>query len=136
MDRSRCFSWPSRAAPLTRAAPQARAALLLAVPLLLIGAGAFADGVPVSITNNGTEDIVVTVYDTTLRPHEVVMSQRINGFSSVPLTMSPDASGRANVSWTAVTVDPNHRRCGHAEQKGLADSSTVNVSAHSACAAT
>jgi len=104
--------------------------------LLLAASTALADGVPVTITNDGTDDIVVTVYDTTVSPKDAILSQRINGFSTVPLSMSPDSTGRANLSWTAVTVDPRDRRCGHADQQGIADSSQINVHADSACTST
>jgi len=109
---------------------------LVAAPLALVAASAVADGINVTISNDGTQDINVTVYDTTVRPRRVILSQRINGFSTVPLYMSPDASGRANLSWTAVTVDPHNRRCGHADQVGLADSAQVSVHADSDCAST
>jgi hypothetical protein len=109
---------------------------LSSAALLLTASSAFADGVPVTITNDGTEDIVVTVYDTTVGPRNVILSQRMNSFSTVPLYMSPDSTGRANLSWTAVTVDPRDRRCGHADQQGVSDSAQINVHADSACAAT
>jgi hypothetical protein len=109
---------------------------LSAAAVLLTASSAMADGVPVTITNDGTDDIVVTVYDTTVGPRSVILSQRMNSFSTVPLYMSPDSTGRANLSWTAVTVDPRERRCGHADQQGVADSSQINVHADSACAAT
>ena len=104
--------------------------------LLLAATTALAYGVRVTITNDGTDYIVVTVYDTTVSPKDAILSQRINGFSTVPLSMSPDSTGRANLSWTAVTVDPRDRRCGHADQQGIADSSQINVHADSACAST
>ena len=109
---------------------------IAAATLALMAASAVADGINVTITNDGTEDINVTVYDTTVGPRKVILSQRINGFSTVPLYVSPDATGRANLSWTAVTVDPRNRRCGHAEQVGLADSAQVHVHADSDCAST
>jgi hypothetical protein len=89
----------------------------------------------VKITNNGTEDIVVTVYDTSTEPSSVVLShERINGFTSVPISLAADAAGRANLSWTAITADSNSRKCGHETKDGLSDSASVNVHADSNCA--
>jgi hypothetical protein len=112
-------------------------AVALAFPLFLLGGPAWSgEGIQISITNDGTDDILVTVYDMSLGPNAVILShQRINGFSTIPLSLSSDATGRANVSWTAVTVDPSGRKCGHAERTGLADSASVTVRADSACAA-
>jgi len=111
--------------------------LLRSLPLLLASTGALGglNGVDVKITNDGTEDIVVTVYDTSTDPNSVVLAhERINGFTSVPVSLVADADGRANLSWTAVTADPNGRRCGHESKAGLADSASVTVRADSACA--
>jgi hypothetical protein len=106
-----------------------------AVPLALLATPAFsADGVSLNITNDGTDDIVVTVYDTTLGPKAVVLAHaRINGFTTIPLSVAADDTGRANISWTAVTADKNDRKCGHADNIGLGDSSAVTVRADSDC---
>jgi hypothetical protein len=107
-----------------------------AVPLLMLGTPALGgDGVAVNITNDGIDDIVVTVYDMTLGPGAIVLSHtRISGFTTIPLSVAPDASGKANVAWTAVTTDSNDRKCGHAETVGLGDYSSVQVHADSNCA--
>jgi hypothetical protein len=113
-------------------------ALLFSVlPLLLLGSTALGgDGVAVKITNDGTENIVVTVYDMTLGPNAVVLSHaRINGFTTVPLSMVADQRGRANVSWTAVTAGSNARKCGHEDSVNLSNSSSVTVHADSSCSA-
>jgi hypothetical protein len=113
------------------------AVLAGAIPLLLLGSAALGgEGIQVSITNDGTDDILVTVYDMTVGPNAVVLSHaRINGFTTVPLSVAPDATGHANVSWTAVTTDPNGRKCGHADHLGLSDSASVTVRADSNCPA-
>jgi hypothetical protein len=110
---------------------------IAAIPLALLAKPAFsADGVSLNITNDGTEDIVVTVYDTTLGPKAVVLAHaRINGFTTIPLTVAADDTGRGNISWTAVSADKNDRKCGHADNVGLGDSSAVTVSANSDCSA-
>jgi len=115
------------------------ALMLSCLPLLLSGQVALGglNGIDVKITNDGTENVVVTVYDTSTQPNSVVLAhQRINGFSTVPVTLVPDAVGRANLSWTAITADPNLHRCGHASNAGLTDADSVNVHADSECTGT
>jgi hypothetical protein len=113
-----------------------RASLLGGVLLVLFGTTAMGglNGVDVRITNDGTDDIVVTVYDTTTEPRHVVLAnERINGFTTIPISLVADEGGRANLSWTAVTADPNGRKCGHESNSGLTDSASVHVHADSAC---
>jgi hypothetical protein len=105
------------------------------IPLLLLGSAALGgEGIQVSIKNDGTDDILVTVYDMTVGPNAIVLSHaRVNGFTTIPLSFAPDAAGRANVSWTAVTADVNGRKCGRADHVGLRDSESVTVRADSDC---
>jgi hypothetical protein len=113
--------------------------ILSCVPLLLVSATAVGglNGVDVTITNDGTEDVVVTVYDTSTQPNAVVLAhERINGFTRIPISLSTDESGRGNVAWTAVTADTNSRRCGHATNEGLTDSASILVHADAACGGT
>jgi hypothetical protein len=104
--------------------------------LALIGATAFAgDGVNFKITNDGIVDIFVTLYDMNTKPKSVVVDhQRINGFTTIPVSASADATGRANISWTAIGVDSRDRHCGHAAQAGLDNDASVNVHVDSDCA--
>jgi hypothetical protein len=111
---------------------------LIAAPVLLgMGMGtALCDGVAIKLMNNGTQPVVVTVYDTSIQPYKTVLTDaRINGFTSIPVSMMTDATGRANMAWTATTVDPNNRKCGHATNAGLKDADTVSVFADSTCGA-
>lgn len=117
--------------------------ILSCLPLLLLSAAAAGglNGVDVTIANDGTEDVVVTVYDTSTqpngRPNAVVFArERINGFTRIPVSLTADPTGRANIAWTAVTADPRSRKCGHATQVGLTDSALVSVHADSECGAT
>lgn len=105
------------------------------IPLAFAATPALSqDGISLNITNDGTDDIVVTVYDTTVGPNAVVLAHtRINGFTTVPLTVAPDATGRGNIAWTAVTADKNDRKCGSANATGLGDSAAVTVHADSDC---
>jgi hypothetical protein len=116
-----------------------RGLILSALPLLLVSAAAMGglNGVDVVITNDGTDDVMVTVYDTSTHPTSVVLSaERINGFTRVPVSLSPDETGRGNIEWTAVSVDPQSRKCGHAATTGLTDATSIRVHADSACAST
>jgi hypothetical protein len=108
---------------------------LIALPLILSAVAALAgDGVNLGITNDGIVDIFVTVQDTSTKPRAVVMAhQRINGFVTVPISVSTDATGVANISWTAVAVDAQDRHCGHGARSGLSDGTNVNVHADSEC---
>jgi hypothetical protein len=113
---------------------RAKALLILSCLPVLIGGTALADeGVDVKITNDGTQDIVVTVYDTSTSPRRAVMTNaRINGFASLPVSLNADATGRANLSWTAISTDREFRQCGH-DNTVVAGSSSVNVHADSSC---
>jgi hypothetical protein len=104
--------------------------------LTLLGAIALAgDGVNFKITNDGIVDIFISVYDMNTKPRSVVVDhQRLNGFTSIPAAASADATGRANISWTAISVDSRDRHCGHAVQRGLDNDASVNVRVDSGCA--
>ena len=109
------------------------AAVVLILPLVSRNAAVGADGVQVTITNDGTEDIMVTVYDMNTHPHRVVLvNTRINGFTSVPISLVGDRVGRAKLSWTATSADAASRKCGHARSV-VGDDGTVNVHADSRC---
>jgi hypothetical protein len=112
------------------------ALLLLCLPLMLAGTALGGEGIQVRITNDGTADIVVTVYDMSVEPKRIVLQNaRINGFTSVPISAIGDAAGKANLSWTATTADTASRKCGHGDTLGLGNDSAVNVLAESNCSA-
>jgi hypothetical protein len=111
--------------------------MLGCLPLMLVSAAAVGglNGVDVVITNDSTDDVMVTVYDTSTHPSSVLLaSERINGFTKIPVALSLDETGRGNLAWTAVSVDPSSRKCGHATSTGLTDSQAVSVHADSDCA--
>ena len=92
------------------------------------------DMVTISITNNDTDDILVTVYDMNTRPHgKVLDGQKINGFASVPISVAAGAGGTGHVYWRATTLDPDMPRCGHRDKAGLSNDDSVHVFAHSQC---
>ena len=112
-----------------------KAALILA-SLVMTGTALGGEGVQVKITNDGTQDIVVTVYDMNAEPRRIVLQNaRINGFTSVPISAIGDASGRANLSWTATSVDSASPKCGHDNDLSVGNDSAVNVHADSTCSA-
>jgi hypothetical protein len=103
------------------------------LPLLSAGVALGGEGVQVKVTNDGTEDIVVTVYDMNSNPqHAVLENARINGFTSVPINVVGDSTGRAKLSWTATSIDRNSRQCGH-DEAALSDDASLNVHADSSC---
>ncbi len=113
-----------------------KSALILALPLPMIGTALGGEGVQVKITNDGTQDIVVTVYDMNAKPRAILLQNtRINGFTSVPISAIADATGRANLAWTATSADTTSTKCGHAEPLGVGNDSAVNVRADSSCEA-
>jgi hypothetical protein len=112
-----------------------KAAAICVVPLVLFAATSLGgEGIDLNITNDGTSNIFVTVYDTNTAPPTAVMQNaRISGFTTVPVSVTPDVEGKANVSWTATSGDDGARRCGHGVRAGLESSATVNVHADSGC---
>jgi hypothetical protein len=112
------------------------AASLLAA-MICSGAALADDGVPLKIMNDGTTDIVVTVYDLNASPRRIVVSgQRISGFSTIPISVTPGPDGMGNVSWTAITVDSDGRLCGRANRQSLANDTEIHVHADSPCEST
>ena len=111
------------------------AATLLGAALSVLCAASHGDdGVNLTVTNDGIVDIYVTVYDTSAKPQTTVLShQRINGFTSVPISVSADAAGRGNVSWTAIGIDNSDQQCGHGSSSGLSGDANVNVHVDSGC---
>jgi hypothetical protein len=111
------------------------ASKVFGVSLLLLCAMARGDdGINLTVTNDGIVDIYVTLYDTSTKPKTIVLShQRINGFTSVPISVGADSSGRGNVSWTAIGVDTSDPRCGRGSSDGLSGEANVNVHVDSGC---
>ena len=76
----------------------------------------------------------VTVYDMNANPRAILLQNaRINGFTSVPVSAIADATGHANLSWTATSTDGTSAKCGHDDTSGLRNDSAVNVHADSSC---
>jgi hypothetical protein len=114
-----------------------RSALMFALVLLLLGgASAFGgDAVTITINNNTTDVLLVTVYDLNTNPVQRVLSSKtINSFSSITIMIAADDSGQGHLSWTATSGDRNMRTCGHRDKPGLDNGDTVHVNANSECA--
>jgi hypothetical protein len=97
-------------------------------------AGLVADGVQVKISNETVQDLVVNVYDMNTQPQKMLLSNaHINGFTSVLVNAIGDATGRANLSWTATSTDSLSPKCGQDQAQGLANNAAVIVHADSNC---
>ena len=109
-----------------------RAALFLST--LLATAQALADNLTITINNDTTSNLLVTVYDMNAQPAlKVLSSIPINGNASITVSISPDASDQGHLAWTATTVDRDMRSCGHGEKSSLNDGDSVRVQADSDC---
>jgi hypothetical protein len=109
--------------------------VILVLPLLFFGTALGGEGVEVRITNDGTTDVLVTVYDLNTSPKRVVLTNaRINGFTSVPVSLVGDASGKAKLSWTATSADSASPKCDH-EDAVAGNTDSVKVHADSSCSA-
>lgn len=110
--------------------------MVRAVWLLVLGsASSFGDGMSITINNNTTKNLIVTVYDLNTHPaQQIVSNATINGFASISVMVGADASGHGHLSWTATTVDKDMRMCGHHDKADLNDGDTVHVYANSECA--
>jgi hypothetical protein len=111
-------------------------ACLLALACLSMGGppARADDTVSITIANDNTDDILVTVYDMNTSPHAKVLDgQRISGFASVPISVTAGAGGTGHVYWQATNLDPDTPQCGHRDKARLANGDSVHVSAHSQC---
>src|SRR5260370_17659053 len=73
--------------------------------LLTLSAGATAVGddmVAIKLSNDGTDDILVTVYDMNAAPPgAVVVRHRISGFAWIPVSVTAGPPGFAHTHWAA-----------------------------------
>ena len=91
-------------------------------------------GFMLTINNNSSDNLLVSVYDMSVSPRQTVLSNRaIYGNASVTVSVSQDASGKGHVWWTAMSVDPDMRMCGKGDKAGLNNGDTVNVYADGDC---
>jgi len=91
-------------------------------------------GLTITISNDTTTNILVTVYDLNANPAQRILSgQLMNGFATISVTVTPDSSGQGHLSWTATTLDRDMRQCGHRDKPNLNDGDTVHVYANDDC---
>ena len=104
---------------------------------MLVSATAVGDDmVEIRISNDGTDDILVNVYDMNAEPPgAVIVRQRINGFAWIPVSVTADAAGTGHIRWTATSAEAGLRRCGHHGNRGLENDDSVRVFADSPCVA-
>jgi hypothetical protein len=106
----------------------------LASWLICASASGGDDVLTVTINNNTSDNLLVTVYDQNTSPAQRVLSTTpIYGNASLSVSISPDGSGMGHLSWTAMTIDHDMRQCGHNDKAGLNDGDVVNVQADGDC---
>ena len=107
--------------------------------LLTLSAGATAVGddmVAVKLSNDGTDDILVTVYDMNAAPPgAVVVRQRISGFAWIPVSVTAGRAGFGHIQWTATSAAAGQHRCAQRDTRGLGNDDSVAVFADSPCVA-
>ena len=102
---------------------------------LSLGGTAMADDfVSIKVSNDGTDDILVTVYDMNAEPPgTVVIRQRISGFAWIPLSVTAGRAGFGHVRWTATSAAAGLHLCGRHDTRGLVRDDSVPVFADSPC---
>jgi hypothetical protein len=97
---------------------------------------AAGEGLTITISNDSTDNVLLTAYDRNARPVQLVLlAQPVYGFASIVISISANAAGLGHLSWTARTIDPDMAACGHGNAPSLHDGDTVNVHADSHCGA-
>ncbi len=112
-------------------------ALMTLAGLLLAGMNLrAADKVGITLINDGTDDIYVTLYDMNTHPRSKLLAhQLISGFASVPISVTADSQGNGHVYWTAATAGADVRQCGNKDKASLRSEASVHVYARSNCPA-
>jgi hypothetical protein len=103
--------------------------------LTFAGAGAYADDkVAIKVTNDNNDDVIVSLFDMNTTPRTKLLShQRINGFASIPISVTADANGTAHVYWKARSSGSDSPKCGAKDKPGLSADASVHVYAKSDC---
>src|SRR5277367_6405095 len=84
-----------------------RLTIALAYLLFCMGGGAVygGDGLTITVMNDTTDNLIVTIYDrNTSPPQKVLSSEVVLGSASIPVSISADPSGQGHLSWTARTA--------------------------------
>jgi hypothetical protein len=113
-----------------------RAAIEFAFFLLASASiAAFAqDAFTITVRNDTTDNLLVTVYDQSTGPPQQVVSRRpLYGNASISVLVGEDESGRGHLSWSAMSLDSDMRMCGHNDNPNLKNGDTVQVYVDSDC---
>jgi len=115
--------------------PAMRTALVATLPALwLSSAVRGGDSLPITITNDNPDAILVTAYDLNVQPRAALLvGVKISGFASIPLSITPGPDGYGHLSWTATSADTFSRQCGHRDRAGIAGDAVIHVYANSEC---
>src|SRR5258707_15418963 len=110
-------------------------AVILGFLLTLAGATAIGDDmVALKISNDGTDDILVTVYDMNAAPPgAVVVRQRISGFAWIPVSVTAGRAGFGHIQWAATRAAAGQHRCAQRDTRGLGNDDWVPVFARFPC---
>jgi hypothetical protein len=112
----------------------AAAAVLICALTSLTADAQEGGGVMITIRNDTTDNLLVTIYDMGTSPRQQVLSDRpLYGNASLTVSITQDASGKGHLWWRAMSLDRDMRQCGHDETSDLNDGDTVNVSAGDDC---
>jgi hypothetical protein len=91
-------------------------------------------GLMITLLNDSSVSLLVTAYDQSTQPAQPLVSDReIYGNASMTVSIAAGRQGRGHLSWTAVTVDRDMRKCGQDDNPHLNDGDTVNVHADGDC---
>jgi hypothetical protein len=92
------------------------------------------DAFMITVRNDTSDNLLVTVYDQSTTPPQPVISRRpLYGNASISVLVGEDASGRGHLYWSAMSLDADMRQCGHHDNPNLSDGDTVSVYADSDC---
>jgi hypothetical protein len=103
--------------------------------LALASDAAFAqDAFMITLRNDTTDNLLVTVYDQSTSQSQLVISRRpLYGNASISVLVGEDGSGKGHLYWSAMSLDSDMRMCGHHDNPNLNDGDTVNVYADGDC---
>lgn len=102
--------------------------------IVLASAAAFGQSMIITLSNDSTNSLYVTVYDMNAQPPlKVLVNASVNGNASITVSISPDSSNQGHLFWTATTVDRDMRACGRGNSDELNDGDSVSITADSDC---
>jgi hypothetical protein len=108
---------------------------LVALVSLSLRTSALGDGtLTIHVANDTIDNLVVTLDDRNLSPHQTVLSgQVIYSIAPIVTSIGADASGQGHAYWIAMTTDREMRHCGHHGEQGINDGDTIHVYAEGPC---